>query len=106
MLDGDGLACSAIRSGVGLCIVPFPDEGLEVELRCGETNPPRGWVSFAYGHKEPAPVLIAMGCPPEISRASVRFSLSIENTVEQIDFAVERIAAAVARLRNAGNMAR
>uniref|UniRef100_A0A7C4LKC5 Cysteine desulfurase n=1 Tax=Schlesneria paludicola TaxID=360056 RepID=A0A7C4LKC5_9PLAN len=60
----------------------------------------------ASGSMEPAPVLIAMGCPPEISRASVRFSLSIENSVEHIDFAVERIAAAVARLRNAGGMAR
>jgi cysteine desulfurase len=55
----------------------------------------------ASGSTEPPPALIAMGCPPEIVASSVRFSLSFENTCEEIDDAVARIARAVARLRSA-----
>lgn len=53
----------------------------------------------ASGSLEPAPVLVAMGCSPEVCTASVRFSLSFENTVEEIDEAVRRIARSVQRLR-------
>jgi cysteine desulfurase len=53
----------------------------------------------ASGSTEPAPVLVAMGCPPGISSSSVRFSLSIENTLAEIDEAVSRIAQCVGRLR-------
>jgi cysteine desulfurase len=55
----------------------------------------------ASGSTEPPPALIAMGCPPEIVTSSVRFSLSFENTRDEIDDAVGRIARAVARLRSA-----
>jgi cysteine desulfurase len=53
----------------------------------------------ASGSAEPAPVLVAMGCPPEISLASVRFSLGIETTETEIDEAVVRISRVVQRLR-------
>jgi cysteine desulfurase len=53
----------------------------------------------ASGSTEPAPILVAMGCPPEVYRASVRFSLSRENTAEQIDDAIQRVATVVKRLR-------
>ena len=53
----------------------------------------------ASGSTEPAPVLVAMGCPPEIASASVRFSLGYENTLAEIDEAVKRIAECVSRLR-------
>ena len=52
----------------------------------------------ASGSTEPAPVLLAMGCPLEIALSSVRFSLGIENTREEIDEAVDRIAHCVGRL--------
>lgn len=57
-LHEDGLSCSAKTIAGGLRIVPLPTQGLEADLRCGETDPPHGWVSPAYGHKEPAPVLV------------------------------------------------
>jgi cysteine desulfurase len=60
----------------------------------------------ASGSMEPAPMLVAMGCPPEVYRSSVRFSVSVENSAEEIDVAVERISAIVAQLRNAGRMSR
>jgi cysteine desulfurase len=53
----------------------------------------------ASGSAEPSPVLVAMGCPPEVVASSVRFSLSFENTLSEIDDAVERIARCVNRLR-------
>jgi cysteine desulfurase len=53
----------------------------------------------ASGSTEPAPVLVAMGCPPEVYKASVRFSLSRDNTIEEIDDAIERVAMVVNRLR-------
>ncbi|MDX1970169.1 MAG: cysteine desulfurase family protein [Planctomycetaceae bacterium] len=53
----------------------------------------------ASGSTEPAPILVAMGCPPEVYRSSVRFSLSILNTVAEIDQAIERVARVVERMR-------
>lgn len=52
----------------------------------------------ASGSTEPAPVLTAMGCPPEVYKSAVRFSLSADNTLEEIDKAVRRIAEVVKRL--------
>jgi cysteine desulfurase len=54
----------------------------------------------ASGSAEPAPVLVAMGCPPDVSRSSVRFSLGFETTESEIDEAILRISRVVARLRN------
>jgi len=59
----------------------------------------------ASGSMEPAPILVAMGCPSEVSRASVRFSVSIENTAAEIDEAIDRISTVVARLRNSAGAA-
>jgi cysteine desulfurase len=59
----------------------------------------------ASGSMEPAPMLVAMGCPPEVYRASVRFSVSIENTVDEVDIAIDRISAIVAQLRNSAGAA-
>jgi cysteine desulfurase len=53
----------------------------------------------ASGSTELAPVLLSMGCPPEVCASAVRFSVGIDNTVEEIDEAIRRIAGAVARLR-------
>ena len=54
----------------------------------------------ASGSAEPAPVLVAMGCPPEVFQSSVRFSVGSENTGEEIDEAIRRISPVVGRLRN------
>ncbi len=56
----------------------------------------------ASGSSEPAPALVAMGCPAEVLNCSVRFSVGITNTEAEIDEAVRRIAGVVNRLR-AGN---
>jgi cysteine sulfinate desulfinase/cysteine desulfurase-like protein len=43
-----------------------------------------------------------MNRPPEVIRASVRFSLGIENTEAEIDEAIVRITRVVERLRDVG----
>ncbi len=51
------------------------------------------------GAIEPSHVLTAMGLPPERARASLRFSLGKQNTLEDIEFALGIIPQTVARLR-------
>ncbi|WP_437206942.1 cysteine desulfurase family protein [Planctomicrobium sp. SH664] len=53
----------------------------------------------ASGSTEPAPILLAMGLPREVYESSLRLSLSHENTTEEVDEAVRRIAHVVKRLR-------
>src|SRR5229473_7749509 len=51
------------------------------------------------GAVEPSHVLTAIGLPPEVARASLRFSLGRHTTPTDIDFALNVVPAAVAQLR-------
>ena len=51
------------------------------------------------GSLEPSHVLLAIGLPYEIAGGSLRFTLSEENTKEEVDYVVERLAEIVKRLR-------
>lgn len=53
----------------------------------------------ASGSAEPAPLLLAMGCPPEITNATIRFSVSRDNTADEIEDAANRIRQVLNRLR-------
>jgi cysteine desulfurase len=57
----------------------------------------------ASGAAEPAPSLVAMGCPPEVYRSSVRFSVGPENTLAEIQEAIPRIARIVQQARQANH---
>ena len=48
---------------------------------------------------EPSHVLQAMGLDEEMARASLRFGLGRFTTREEVDFAIDAVATAVARLR-------
>jgi cysteine desulfurase len=52
------------------------------------------------GAIEPSHVLTAMGLPPEIARASLRFSLGKQNTAEDVNFALDLVPQTVSRLRD------
>lgn len=52
------------------------------------------------GSLEPSHVLIAIGLPHEIAHGSLRLTISTENTKEQVDFVVEKLAMIVQRLRD------
>ena len=51
------------------------------------------------GSLEPSYVLSAMGIPAEWALGAVRCSLGRSTTVEDVDYVVETLAAAVARIR-------
>jgi cysteine desulfurase len=53
----------------------------------------------ASGAAEPAPVLLEMNKPAEIWRSSVRFSIGIDTTKEDIEHAAQAIARVAGRLR-------
>jgi cysteine desulfurase len=55
---------------------------------------------------EPSHVLKAIGVPPELSRSSIRFGLGRWTTEEEIDFAIERVATVVTKLRQLSPTAR
>jgi len=55
----------------------------------------------ASGSAEPAPILLAMGCLPEIANSTIRFSVSKDNTTADIEEAAERIRQVLHRLRAA-----
>lgn len=52
------------------------------------------------GSLQPSHVLRAMGVPFTMAHGSIRFSLSIYNTVEEIDFVVETMPPIIEKLRN------
>ncbi len=58
-----------------------------------------GGSACASGASEPSHVLTAMRVPSERARASLRFSLSKLSTAEEVDYAIEIVPQAVAKLR-------
>jgi cysteine desulfurase len=48
---------------------------------------------------DPSHVLLAIGLPHEVAHGSVRITLSHGNTEEDVDYIIEKLTAAVARLR-------
>jgi cysteine desulfurase len=56
----------------------------------------------ASGSTEPAPALVAMGLPRDRLQSSVRFSVGIDNTTDEITLAIHKITAVVQRMRGIG----
>jgi cysteine desulfurase len=51
------------------------------------------------GSLDPSHVLMAMGCSVERARGSVRFSLGIYNTQEEVDYVLKHLPGVIAKLR-------
>jgi len=52
------------------------------------------------GSLQPSHVLRAMGVPFTMAHGSIRFSLSIYNTQEEIDYVIEKLPPVIERLRS------
>jgi cysteine desulfurase len=52
------------------------------------------------GSLQPSHVLRAMGVPFTMAHGSIRFSLSVYNTEEEVDFVIEKMPAIIERLRS------
>lgn len=53
----------------------------------------------ASGNLEPSHVLLALGLPPELTHGSLRFSLGLETTEEEVEWAVLQVKEVVEQLR-------
>ena len=51
------------------------------------------------GSLDPSHVLLAMGVPIEISHGSIRFSFGKDNTLEEVDYTVDKLKDTIAKLR-------
>ena len=51
------------------------------------------------GSLDPSHVLLAIGLPHEIAHGSLRFSLSEDNTMEEVDYVVDELKPIVEKLR-------
>ena len=51
-----------------------------------------GGSACSAGSAEPSHVLLAMGIPPELAKSSLRMTLGMDNTEEQINYVVEQLA--------------
>lgn len=51
------------------------------------------------GSLEPEHVLLAMGVPIEVSHGTIRFSFGKHNTMEEVDYTVDKLVDIIARLR-------
>ena len=51
------------------------------------------------GSLEPSHVLLAMGVPEEVAHGSIRFTFGKHNTIQEIDYAVEKLKEIVGKLR-------
>ncbi|MRR38970.1 aminotransferase class V-fold PLP-dependent enzyme, partial [bacterium] len=54
----------------------------------------------ASGSLDPSHVILATGLPPECAHGSIRFSLGRENTMEDIDYILDRLPKTIKRLRD------
>lgn len=60
----------------------------------------------ASGSAEPSPILLGMGCSEQVARSAIRFSIGMQNTIEEINIAIERIAETVSPLRATAELSR
>ncbi len=73
-------------------------EGLAVALDMAGISVSTG-SACASGSTEPSHVITAIGCPPELARGSVRFSLGIYNTMEEVEKVLKVLPGIVEKLR-------
>ena len=52
------------------------------------------------GSLDPSHVLLAIGLPHEIAHGSLRLTLSEKNTMEEVDFTVDKLKGIIERLRS------
>ena len=84
---------------VSVCIPPVEGESVLVLLDMKGICASSG-SACTMGSNEPSHVLLAMGRTPEEAKGSLRFTLSAENTKEEIDETVDELKKIVGDIRN------
>lgn len=87
-LPGNASFCFQFTEGEALLIL-FDMEGI-----CASSGS-----ACTTGSREPSHVLTAIGLPPEVTRGSIRLTLSHETTQEEIDYTVDKMKEIIAKAR-------
>lgn len=88
-LPGNASFCFQFTEGETLLIL------LDMEGICASSGS-----ACTTGSREPSHVLTALGLPPEVTRGSVRLTLSHATTQEEIDYAIDKMKEIIAKARS------
>lgn len=88
-LPGNASFCFQFTEGEALLVL------LDMEGICASSGS-----ACTTGSREPSHVLTAIGLPPEVSRGSVRLTLSHETTQEDIDYTIEKLKEIIGKARS------
>ena len=93
-----GANADRLMNTLSIAFPGIPGEAMLVNLHLAGVACSLG-STCASGSAEAALSLLAMGLDPEVCKSSVRFSLAMQNSAEEITEAANRIAAVVVRIR-------
>lgn len=88
-LPGNASFCFQFTEGETLLIL------LDMEGICASSGS-----ACTTGSREPSHVLTAIGLPPEVTRGSIRLTLSHETTQDELDYTVEKMKEIIAKARS------
>ncbi|TJX68678.1 cysteine desulfurase NifS [Soehngenia saccharolytica] len=94
----NGHPTKRLPGNVNMCFRYIEGESLLLSLDMYKIEASSG-SACTSGSLDPSHVLLAIGLPHEIAHGSLRLSLGIENTKEEVDFVVEKLTTIVDRLR-------
>lgn len=94
----NGHPTNRLPGNVNMCFKYIEGESLLLSLDMHKIAASSG-SACTSGSLDPSHVLLAIGLPHEIAHGSLRLSLGKDNTKEEIDFVVEKLATIVDRLR-------
>ena len=97
VMNGDPQACLA--NTLNVSFPGFDGESLLINLDLAGICASSGSACMV-GSIVPSHVLLAMGAPPELARATVRFSLGKETTADEIEATIAKLPAIFARLQS------
>lgn len=87
-----------LPGNINMCFRYIEGESLLLSLDMCKIEASSG-SACTSGSLDPSHVLLAIGLPHEIAHGSLRLSLGIKNTKEEVDFVVEKLVTIVDRLR-------
>ena len=93
-----GHPTNRLPNNANFCIEGIEAETLLLKLDMRGIGASSG-AACASGSTEPSHVLRALGVPRDLAEGSLRLTLGLDNTTEDIDYTVEVLAGCVAELR-------
>ena len=95
----NGHRTQRLPNNVNVCFRFIEGEGLLLHLDLRGISASSG-SACTSGSLDPSHVLLAIGLPHEIAHGSLRLSLGLDNTMEDVDYIVKNLIEIVALLRN------